>query len=511
MAELMESVTISDVKPSVASTISNLPRELLYIILFHCHQTHDVVREKFNSSDGESYLSIDHASGSRNLGRVCRLWKNAIEVGMVPARPFHEIQLSDQQFFRLVSEDASCKYMMASDQVDRMELPVLLNYRTLTIVCKQIDDPYPLDAMTILNPLATPKKLNIVITDGRTVDIREIFQHFKTPYLNLLESLHLEFLASRRRVDPDNDISIIVWDGRITLTSSSDFIPSLKIPIAMGRVDLSINHWTDNATIDDIPWIFGQLCRHARPLGMGFHLLKVQDSPFTDKWCRQRPSCALDNTFLREICLTGISSDGFLRLLQCASIEVWCVQNLRIKFLPTHDRELCYWDYRIFDKTTWPFRIENTERDIWSDYADFLTFPKLSLRRRLDGRIQEVEKQQMQAPCQIASPVEVDPVVGWPWRAAPGEDADTYVEIFTDVDKYVGRSLRWSGLKTVEIEGEISDEDMDGFQELNALQEEPFLEVLGPMSTGRSLGHMTRPDALEESEYLPLHWWAVLG
>lgn len=505
MAELMESVTSSYVKLSIASPISILPRELLYIILSHCHQTHDVVREKFSSSDGESYLSIDHASGSRNLGRVCRLWKNAVDAGMVPARPFHEVQLSDQQFFRLLSEDCSCKYMLAPDQVDRLELPVLLSYQTLTIVCRQIDDPTPPDTMTILNPLATPKKLNIVITDGRTVDIRGIFQHFKTPYITLIESLHLEYLASRRRVDPDNDISIIVWDGRITLTSSSEFVPSLKIPIAMGRVDLTINHWTDDATIVDIPWIFGQLCRHARPLVMGFHLLKAQDSPFTDKWCQQRPSYSIDNTFLREIYLTGISSDGFLRLLQCASMEIWCVQKLQIKFLPTHDRQLCYWDYRIFDKTTWPFRVGDTERDPWSDYGDLLTFPRLSLRRRLGGRIQEVEKRQMQAPCQIALTEEMDAGDGWPWRVTPGEeDADADVDVFTDVERFVGRSLRWSSLIVVEIDGEVSDDEKDEFLRLRVLQEEPVLEVVGPAAAavGGSAGVMV--------EYMPLHWWTEL-
>ncbi|KAI5838520.1 hypothetical protein DFP73DRAFT_616763 [Morchella snyderi] len=495
----MESLTVNADKPLVVSSLSNCPRELLYNILFHCHQTHDVVREKLNSNEGESYLYIDRASGSRNLGRVCRLWRNAIEAGMVPAQKFREIQLSDQQFFRLVAEEGLGKYLMAPGQVSRLGLPEILRYRTVTIICQQTDNSYSPDAITPLHPLVTPKKLNIVITDGRTVDIREIFQHFKTPYTNLLESFQHEFLASRRGADPDNNINIIVWDGQISLKSSRE---SFKIPIAMGRVDLSINKWTDDTTIGDIPWIFGQLCRYSRPMVMGFHLLQAQESSFTDKWCRQRPSCTLDNTFLREIHLTGISSDGFLRLLQCASIEVWCVEMLRIRFLPIHDRELCYWDYRIFDKTTWPSRIEASECDPWSEYPDFMTFPKVSLRRRLDGRVQEVVKQQMQALCQIASPEEMEIILGW--GVGPAENKDIAADI--DVERYMGRSLQWTSLKSVVVEGETSDEETNKFLELHILQAEvPFLEVLE--TTGRFVGPIRRSGSPEER--LSLYVWAT--
>lgn len=462
--------------------INTLPREILYEILFLCDQTYDIVRS-ISRPHGEQRFSIGRGCGSRNFGRVCQLWRTCIAAGMVPSTPLSEIQMTDSQFLRIIANEARFSLLgalMTSGSRDP-ELAILQGYHTITIIHKP-----PHQSLERISSGTSPHKgpdlqipapiqLNLVIVDGRTANISKVLKHFKTLHRSIQDNLHEEYLASHEIINKDNNISINVWNGRLLPVPWSNIspdqpTPTLGISVGFSRADLYINHWTHPGSTDDIPWAFGQLCRNARPSTLGFHLLSPCGSALTDGWHIQKPFTCPNNTLLRNIHVSGLSSDGFLRLLQCSATDIWCVREIKITLpIPdsTHPAEEYFWDWRIFDQETWPVITgEPEEFEVYGglfvdndDLQDVVAFPKLAMRRLVDGMIYPVEKERMEARCQIAY-FETDPQLG--------EGMGTRVDY--DVECYAGRSLRWASLTLVEVDGELAGDAKLEFDRLRSKQ-----------------------------------------
>lgn len=393
---------------------------------------------------------------------------------MVLSRPYGEVQLTDTQFFNIVTEQRLSTDAAMTSGRSTLKLTDLLGYETVTIIFSQTRErrirahtpPHEI----VCPQIPAPKQLNIVIIGGRAADIRPVFKHFSASHKSLHDNLHENNLASQETVEKVNNLTIVVWNGRIIPSSENEFVPTLEIPSGLSRADLYVKDWSDSKRVDDIPWVFGQLCRNGRPRKLGFHLLSACGSALTDKWRMQKPCMYSDNTLLRKLHVTGISSDGFLRLLQCARIEIWCIRELKITLPKTCSSELCFWDFRVFDKITWPFTTEQADGDYCGfpdeDWQDFLTFPRLALKRFVGGRVVEVVKERMDAPCQIASQYELGGIIVWGMLEE------------TDIECYSGRSLKWTSLDVVQVEGGL---DRDARRELErlSLQCMPRLVALG--------------------------------
>lgn len=382
---------------------------------------------------------------------------------MVPSKLLSEIQLTDIQFLQINSDFNRERTSPSELSVtSESEPPILRGYHTITVIYGnnrqnlQKDLPRSSISYAIRNHprILAPKMLNLVITDGRMTNTREVLDCFRTSHKSIRDTLHDEYLASHETLDEYSHINIIVWNGR--LSSIPPQIPSvlppahlaLGIPSGFGRVDLYINHWTDPDSVGDIPWVFGQLCRGARPHTLGFHLMSPHGSAITDQWHIQKLCTGMGNTLLRKLYVSGISSDGFLRLLQCSAIQVWSIRVLEIS-LPIHLADECFWDWRIFEKETWPVyqesRKDHEHRFLDDDdYQGIMAFPQLALDRLVDGRIEAVEKERMESHCQIAHFV-IDSAAEWNMRGMAQND----------IECYAGRSLSWASLELVVVGGEL--------------------------------------------------------
>lgn len=438
--------------------INSTPREILYQILSLCDKTHDVVRSSRDCTGNQSF-GIGRGCGSRALSRVCHLWKSCVEAGMIPSKLLREIQLTDSQFLQINSN-------FSREQTSPPERPVtsesepsiLRGYHTITVIYRNHrEDPQSdLSASSIshatecLPQILAPKVLNLVITDGRTTDTREVLGRFRTSRRSIRDTLHDGYFASREPLDECSHINIIVWDGRLCNIPllGPHMLPPVQLPLGMppgfGRVDLYINHWTDPDSVGDIPWVFGQLCRGARPHTLGFHLMSPHGSTITDQWHIQKVCTGLGNTLLRNLHVSGIGSDGFLRLLQCSAIQVWSIRVLEIS-LPIHLADECFWDWRIFEKETWPVYKEH-RRSFLDDDGDqgTMAFPQLTLDRLVDGKIEAVEKGRMESLCQIAY-FGPDPAAEW----------NTCGRAQNDIECFAGRSLSWASLELVVAGGQL--------------------------------------------------------
>lgn len=366
---------------------------------------------------------------------------------MVPSTPLSEIHLTDGQFLGIIDQSVA-------SESDAFQPPILRGYHTITIIYNHFQNdlarvawsaPYP-GAKKPKTPMLVPKQLNLVIVDERIADIREVMTNFKTSRKSISSNFHEPHLVSLG-LSEDSNISIIVWNGRLcTVSSSSLPLGQPLTPAGFDRADLYINHWIEPESVNDIPWIFGQLCRNARPHTLGFHLLSQQGSALTDLWHVQKEPMGRDNTLLRSLNVSGISSDGFLRLLQCAGVEIWCIRELRIIVENKQLADKCFWDWRIFEKSTWPVCRDGFEGNNFlddGDLRDFVMFPKLALGRLVGGEIQMVGKERMEVRCQIAN---FGPQSQVEWHAGAG--------IRNDIECYAGRSLRWMSLALVEVNGE---------------------------------------------------------
>lgn len=395
------------------SLTSAVPREILYQILTLCNETYDVVKDSRDCA-GRPCFSVGRGCGSKTLSRVCHLWRSCIEAGMVPSTPLASIQLTDEQFLQLTGDSPP-------GVTSECGLSLLRGYRTITILYQALQRAAPLQPSSRGPRIPAPAALNLVVLDARNPDIRDVLARFQTAHRSLQDDHHAAFLASREPAPPPrHHLTITVWNG--TLPSA------LGIPPGFSRVDLAINHWTDPSSIGDIPWVFGQLCRGARPHTLGFHLLSAHGSQLTDQWHVQR-ACEAEpaNTLLRTLHVSGIGSDGFLRLLQCAAVQVWSVRVLEIA-VPVRLARGCFWDWRMFERETWP--VDAGRVSGWEGVA----FPRVALGRLVDGRVEAVEKESMESVCQIA-------------HFAPGW-------MQNDIESYAGRSLRWASLEMVVAEGE---------------------------------------------------------
>lgn len=440
---------------SSSDLVNNIPREILYQILSLCDETYDVVERSHNYAE-QQCLSVGQGCGSRNLSRVCHLWKSCVEAGMVPSTPLSEIQLTDEQFLQINYDfNQERTSPLESSVTSESEPAILRGYHTITIIYDNHHQNVQSDISKSSPPhtigknlrIPAPKILNLVIVDERVTDIRQVLDCFKTSYKSIRDDLHDEYLASHEILEEYSDINIIVWNGGLCNIPPPNFSKlspgdlTLRIHPGFGRVDLYINRWIDPGSVGDIPWVFGQLYRGARPHTLGFHLMSPHGLAITDQWHVQKHYTGPGNTLLRHLYVSGIGSDGFLRLLQCSAIQVWSVRVLEIA-LPKHLANECFWDWRIFEKDTWPVYKEgpmNHERSLpVNDHQGMMEFPQLALGRLVDGRIKAVEKEKMESHCQIAY-FGPDLAVEWDMRDRAQND----------IESYAGRSLRWASLELV--------------------------------------------------------------
>lgn len=445
---------------SSTNLINSIPREVLCQILSHCDGTYDVI-EKRHDHVGQQCLSVSRGCGSRSLSRVCHLWKSCVEAGMVPSKLLSEIQLTDEQFFQ-INYDFDPEATLPPEFLVTSEFKpsILQGYHTITILYKnhqkpQSDISIPCPHALRAHPqILAPKMLNIVILDERMPDIREVLNCFRTTHKSIRDNLHDEYLASHEILNEYGHINLIVWNGglcNIPSPNLSKLVPSdltIGIHPGFGRVDLYINHWVDPDSVGDIPWVFGQLCRGARPHTLGFHLMSPHGSTITDQWHVQKLYTGMNNTLLRNLHVSGISSDGFLRLLQCSAIQVWSIRVLEITG-PMHLADECFWDWRIFEKKTWPVFEEGPNDHecflLGNDYQGIMAFPQLTLDRLVDGRIEAVKKERMESHCQIAH-FGSDLAAEWGMRGRAQND----------IESYAGRSLRWASLELVVADGKLA-------------------------------------------------------
>lgn len=372
---------------------------------------------------------------------------------MVPSELFSEIQITDEQFLQINydfdrEETSPPEFLMTSE----LKSSILRGYHTITILYKthqrlQLDKPKLSPHTLRVHPqILAPKMLNLVIIDERIPDIREILNCFRTTHRSIRDNLHDEYLASHEVLDEYSRINIIVWNGGLCSIPSPnlrEIALTIGIHPGFGRVDLYINHWINPDSVGDIPWVFGQLCRGARPHTLGFHLMSPYGSTITDKWHVQKLYTGMNNTLLRKLYVSGISSDGFLRLLQCSAVQVWSIRVLEIAF-PMHLADECFWDWRIFEKKTWPVFEGPKDRERFlpgNDDEGMMAFPQLTLDRLVGGRIEAVEKERMESRCQIAYFV---------------PDLDMRGRTQNDIESYAGRSLRWASLELVIANGELA-------------------------------------------------------
>lgn len=439
---------------SSTNIINSIPREILCQILSDCDETYDVIGKSYDSA-GQRCLSVSRGCGSRSLSRVCHLWKSCVEAGMVPSELLSEIQLTDEQFLQINYDfDREATSPPESLVTSEPKSSILRGYHTITILYKtyqkvqlDISKPSPHALLRAHPQILAPQMLNLVIIDKRMPDIREVLNCFKTTHRSIRDNLHDEYLASHEVLDEYSHINIIVWNGGLCNIPSPN-LPELARTVGIhpgfGRVDLYINHWVDPDSVGDIPWVFGQLCRGARPHTLGFHLMSPHGSKITDKWHVQKLYTGMNNTLLRNLYVSGIGSDGFLRLLQCSAIQVWSIRVLEIAF-PMHLADECFWDWRIFEKKTWPV-FEEGPRDhepffLENDHQGMMAFPQLTLDRLVDGKIEAVEKERMESRCQIAH---------------FGPDLDMHGRTQNDIESYAGRSLRWASLELVVANGKLA-------------------------------------------------------
>lgn len=382
---------------------------------------------------------------------------------MVPSKLLQEIQLTDAQFLQISSdfnqEQTSPPELLVTSE---SEPSILRGYHTITIIYRNHCEDLQTDLSTssifhatgCLPRILAPKVLNLVITDGRITDTREVLSRFRTSHRSIRDTLHDRYFASREPLDECSHINIIVWKGRLCNIPSlnSPMLPPVHLPLGIppgfGRVDLYINHWTDPDSVGDIPWVFGQLCRGARPHTLGFHLMSPHGSTITDQWHIQKLCTGLGNTLLRNLHVSGIGSDGFLRLLQCSAIQVWSIRVLEIS-LPIHLADECFWDWRIFERETWPVYKEgrkNHGRSFLDDDGDqgTMAFPQLTLDRLVDGKIEAVEKEGMESDCQIAY---FGPDSAAEWNMCGRAQ--------NDIECFAGRSLSWASLELVVAGGRL--------------------------------------------------------
>lgn len=374
---------------------------------------------------------------------------------MVASPPLSEIRLTDEQFLGIVNGERNSPPGPSGLDISRNS--VLGGYCTITIVyshCRDVaggllDPSYPEDAGPATQILI-PKNLNLVIINERVADIREVLNHFKTSRISIRDNLHEAHLATHEIPDDDNNISIIIWNGRICTIPPSN-LPLRQSPVRIaagfGKADLYVNNWIEPGSFDDVPMILGQFCRDFRPHTLGFHMLSPRGAVLASKWHLQGLFAGGDNTLLRRLSISGISSDGFLRLLQCSAIEIWCIKELKVALL--HD---CFWDWRIFEKETWPiYKDEGSQGGFFADDEDLqdsVVFPKLTLARLIEGRIQTVDKGKMEAQCQIAH-FRPD------FQAGCGRAQN-------DIECYAGRSLSWASLEFVKVHGKLINRLMSG-------------------------------------------------
>lgn len=374
---------------------------------------------------------------------------------MVSSKFLQEIQLTDAQFLQITSdfnrEPSPPERLVTSES----EPSILRGYHTITIIYRNHREDLQSNSSASsifhatgrLPRIPAPKVLNLVITDGRMTDTREVLSRFRTSHRSIRDTLHDRYFASHEPLDEYSHVNIIVWKGRLCNTPSLYSPPPVHLPLVIppgfGRVDLYINHWTDPDSVDDIPWVFGQLCRGARPHTLGFHLMSPHGSTITDKWHIQKLCTGLGNTLLRNLHVSGIGSDGFLRLLQCSAIQVWSIRALEIS-LPIHLADECFWDWRIFEKETWPVYKEG--RSFLDDDSEqgTMAFPQLTLDRLVDGKIEAVEKEKMESHCQIAY-FGPDSTAEW----------NTYGRAQNDIECFAGRSLSWASLELVVAGGKL--------------------------------------------------------